>query len=194
MWGQQLYRLSALWSGTHCGVWTLCCGVFQEFSLPHWSSQKFPCQVVHHLISHIQGTWSSWSVFISMPFTVMLGWGALLFGARWKWTSVFPRLMVRPNSFKASENLFGMVCRSLDLCAMSAQSSANSAAWIRSVRVFDLTVSWQCWTWNHQSSSRYTLLHQYPVWCSWGCKWRTSWRGLVPGHSLASPHWRSWKD
>ena len=35
-------------SGTHCGVWAPCCGVFQELFLPCWSLQRFPYQVVHH--------------------------------------------------------------------------------------------------------------------------------------------------
>ena len=51
------------------------------------------------------------TVFSSMSSIVMVGWGVLLFGASWERTSIFPRLLVRQNSFEASENLFSMLCR-----------------------------------------------------------------------------------
>ena len=51
--------------------------------------------------------------------------------------------MVRAKNFKASEDLFNMVYRSFDLCAMSAQPVANGTAWMRSVSVFDLAMCQQ---------------------------------------------------
>jgi hypothetical protein len=40
--------------------------------------------------------------------------GALLSGDGWKRVPVFPRLMVRANHLAAAENLFNIICRSLD--------------------------------------------------------------------------------
>ena len=57
------------------------------------------------------------TVFSSVSSIVRVGCGALEFGAGWKSTSVFPRLIVSPNWFAASGNLLRMTCRSPGLWA-----------------------------------------------------------------------------
>ena len=68
----------------------------------------------------------------------------------------------------------------------------TSPGWDQAV---SLTLLWvnEGWIWSHWSGSRYTLCHQDPAQHSWGHRWRTSWKGLVPGHPALS-HWRSLKD
>ena len=107
------------------------------------------------------------TVFCAVPLIVMVGWGSLLVGAGWKRTLVFLRLMVRPNSFDAFENLFSMVWRSPDRHAISVHSSANSAVCRRSVSLTWLWVG-KGWIWNYQSGTRYTLPHHNLSQHSWG--------------------------
>ena len=48
------------------------------------------------------------TTFSSTSSMEIAGCGATELGARWKSTSVFPRLIVRPNCLEASEKLFSM--------------------------------------------------------------------------------------
>ena len=76
------------------------------------------------------------TTFSSTSSMEIAGCEASELGSRWKSTSVFPRLIVRPNCLEASEKLFSMACRSPDLGAMSAQSSAKRVSWMRLLMVF----------------------------------------------------------
>ena len=81
------------------------------------------------------------TTFSSTSSMKIAGCGATELGARWNSTSVFSRLIDSPNCLEASEKLFSMACRSPGLWAMSAQSSANRASWMRLLRVFVLALS-----------------------------------------------------
>ena len=82
----------------------------------------------------------SFTIFSVAPSTEVEVERTLDPGAGSNKTSVFPRLMVRPNRCEASENLFMISCRSDYLCAIRAQSLTNSAPKIilSSVLVFAL--------------------------------------------------------
>ena len=142
MWRKHLCRLLTLWLGTHCGVWSPCCRSLPSAWLALLILAEISLLSCPSLEITLPGYLKLLTVFISMPSIVMVDWGALLFGAGWKRTSAIPSLMVRPNSLEASKSLFSMVCRSLDLCAKSAQSSANQCC-LDSIRVIDLAVSQQ---------------------------------------------------
>ena len=134
------------------------------------------------------------TVFISMPSIVMVGWGALLFGVAGR----------EPLSFQASW-LGETALRNPWTCAAWFAGHWTCVPWVHSHQQTvlpgwdqseSLTWLWvsEGWIQKHQRGSRYTFLPQDPVQCSWRHMWRTRWRGLVPGHSLASPHWTCQKD
>ena len=134
------------------------------------------------------------TVFISMPSIVMVGWGLQLFAASWKrtlvlqgeWSDQIALRHLRTCSawFAGHWTCMPWVC-SHQQTVLPGWDHSESLAWM-----------WVCkgWIWNHQCGSRYTLSHQDSIQCSLGHRWRTGWKGLVPRHSLALPHWRSQKD
>ena len=143
---------------TPWSIWTPWCCAGPVFRRPRaW----FPCRSGHwsplsrlpSLLITLPRYLKSSTIFSWVPSIEMMGRWAAAAGAGWNRTSVLLRLMVRPKKWEASANLLTMIWKTDSLCAMRAQSSANSTSRTVFYTVFVLAVSRQ--RSNREPSSRY---------------------------------------